>query len=327
MTIMSPSRRGALGLLALTAAQALAPAARAADWPNARPILVIVPFPAGGGVDVMTRVLMQHVQQHLPGARFVVENRVGAAGQLGFEATFRADPDGYTLGAITTPAANTIAIERKPQYRIGEFTFLANVVDDPGGFFVRPDAPWRNLEELRAAARQKPGELAYGTAGVGSDDHLLGLAFEAAADVRLSHIPYNGTPPIITDLIGDRLAIGSLNMGEGFALLKEGRARALAQGGTERWPGTPDVPTFQEQGLDVTGGSARGIVGPPGLPAAIRDPLVKAIGAALDSAAFKAEAGKLNLPLRPILGAEYKDFVMRNDAAARALWQRRPWRE
>jgi tripartite-type tricarboxylate transporter receptor subunit TctC len=327
MTDFSLRRRGALGVLALAAAQTLATSAHAAEWPNERPILAIVPFPAGGGVDVMTRVLLQHVQTHLPGARFVVENRVGAAGQLGFEAIFRAAPDGYTLGALTTPAANTIAIERQPQYRIADFTFLANVVDDPGGFFVRPDSPWRSLDDLRAAARQRPAELAYGTAGVGSDDHLLGLAFEAAADVRLSHIPYNGTPPIITDLIGDRLALGSLNMGEGFPLLREGRARALAQGGTERWSGTPDVPTFREQGLDVIGGSARGLVAPPGLPAAIRDRLTAAIGAALDGAPFKAEAARLNLPLRPIVGAEYQAFVMANDAAARALWQRRPWRE
>jgi len=326
--IISPAgRRQALGLFALAAAQALAPAAQAADWPNERPVQVIVPFPAGGGVDVMTRVLMQHVSKHLPGARFVVENRVGAAGQIGFEAIFRAAPDGYTLGAITTPAANTIAIERQPQYRVADFTFLANVVDDPGGFFVRPDSPFRSLEDLRAAALQRPGELAYGTAGVGSDDHLLGLAFEAAAGARLSHIPYNGTPPIITDLLGDRLAIGSLNMGEGIALLREGRARALAQGGTERWAGTPEVPTFREQGFDVTGGSARGLVAPPGLPPAIRDRLVAAFGTALADPGFQAEAARLNLPLRPILGAEYADFVMRNDAAARALWQRRPWRE
>ncbi|MFC3127367.1 tripartite tricarboxylate transporter substrate binding protein [Pseudoroseomonas globiformis] len=327
MKDFSPSRRLALGALGLAAAQVLAAPARAADWPGDRPIMVIVPFPAGGGVDVMTRVLLQHVQPHLPGARFVVENRVGAAGQIGFEAIFRAAPDGYTLGAITTPAANTIAIERQPQYRIAEFTFLANVVDDPGGFFVRPDSPWRNLDDLRQAARQRPGELAYGTAGVGSDDHLLGLALEAAADIRLSHIPYNGTPPIITDLLGGSLAIGSLNMGEGVALLKEGRARALAQGGTERWAGTPDVPTFREQGFEVIGGSARGIVGPPGLPAAIRERITAAIGAALASDAFRAEAAKLNLPLRPITGAEYQAFVMRNDAAARALWERRPWRE
>jgi tripartite-type tricarboxylate transporter receptor subunit TctC len=327
MTNPSPGRRQALGLLALSATQALVPHAHAADWPGDRTILVIVPFPAGGGVDVMTRVLMQHVQAHLPGARFVVENRVGAAGQIGFEAIFRAAPDGYTLGAITTPAANTIAIERQPQYRVAEFTYLANVVDDPGGLFVRPDSRFRTLEDLRAAARRQPGELAYGTAGVGSDDHLLGLAFEAAAEVRLSHIPYNGTPPIITDLLGDRLAVGSFNMSEGLTLLREGRARALAQGGTERWPGTPDVPTFREQGLDVVGGSARGLVAPPGLPVAIRERLTGAIGAALGDAAFLAEAARLNLPLRPILGTEYASFVMRNDAAARALWQRRPWRD
>jgi tripartite-type tricarboxylate transporter receptor subunit TctC len=327
MTAFKPGRRQALGLFSLAAAGIVAGPARAADWPNERPIQVFVPFPAGGGVDVMARVLLQQVSVHLPGARFVVENRVGAAGQLGFEATFRADPDGYTLGAITTPAANTIAIERRPQYRVADFTFLANVVDDPGGFFVRPDSPLRTLQDLQAAARREPGALAYGTAGVGSDDHLLGLAFEAAAGVQLSHIPYNGTPPIITDLLGGRLAVGSLNMGEGFALLREGRVRALAQGGSDRWAGTPDVPTFREQGFDVVGGSARGIVGPPGIPVPIRDRLTAAMGAALASPAFLAEAARLNLPLRPLLAGEYSAFVMSNDAAAKALWQRRPWRE
>ena len=324
MTIRHPTRRATLGLLA---AGSLAAPARAAGWPTDRPIMAIVPFPAGGGVDVMTRVLLQHVPRHLPGARFVVENRAGAAGQLGFEAIFRADPDGYTIGAITTPAVNTIAIERRPQYRLADFAFLANGVDDPGGFFVRPDSPLRTLADLRAAALREPGALAYGTAGIGSDDHLLGLAFEEAAGVQLSHVPYAGTPPIITDLLGGRLAVGSLNMGEGFALLREGRARALAQGGTARWSGTPEVPTFQEQGFDVTGGSARGIVGPPGLPAPVREQLGAAIGAALADPAFLAEAARLNLPLRPLVGADYRRFVMANDAAAQALWQKRPWRD
>ena len=319
-----PTRRAALGLLG---AAALAAPARAAGWPAERPILAIVPFPAGGGVDVMTRVLLQHVPRHLPGARFVVENRAGAAGQLGFEAIFRADPDGYTIGAITTPAINTIAIERRPQYRLDGFAYLANVVDDPGGLFVRPDSPLRTLADLKAAALRDPGALAYGTAGIGSDDHLLGMAFEQAAGVKLSHVPYSGTPPIITDLLGGRLAVGSLNMGEGLPMLREGRARALAQGGTARWSGTPDVPTFGEQGVAVTGGSARGLVAPPGLPQAVREQLSAAIGAALADPAFLAEAGKLNLPLNPLVGDSYSRFVMANDAEAQALWQRRPWRE
>lgn len=326
MTTRHPTRRATLGLLGAAAFAGTTPA-RAAAWPGERPVLAIVPFPAGGGVDVMARVLLQHVPRHLPGARFVVENRAGAGGQLGFEAIFRADPDGYTIGAITTPAINTIAIERRPQYRVADFAYLANVVDDPGGFFVRPDSPLRTLADLKAAALRQPGALAYGTSGIGSDDHLLGLAFEQAAGVQMSHVPYAGTPPIITDLLGGRLAVGSFNMSEGLQLLRDGRARALAQGGTTRWAGTPDVPTFQEQGLEVTGGSARGLVGPPGLPAEIRQTLGTALGATLADPAFQAEAAKLNLPLKPLVGAEYSRFVMGNDGAAQALWQRRPWKE
>ncbi|MCK8784517.1 tripartite tricarboxylate transporter substrate binding protein [Roseomonas sp. NAR14] len=326
-------RRAALRLLGAGAGIGLgfgAPAirpARAAAWPAEQPVTVIVPFPPAGGVDVMARVVVQHVAPHLPGARFVVENRVGAGGQLGFEAAFRAAPDGYTLGCVTTPALSTIALERRVQYRVPDFTYIANVVDDPGGFFVPPESPIRSLGELQAAAKRAPEALAYGTSGVGSDDHLLGIAFEEAAGVRLAHIPYNGTAPIITDLLGGRLAFGSFNMSEASALLREGKVRALAQGGAERWSGTPDVPTFREQGFAVTGGSARGVVAPPGLPDAIRERLVEAFGAAMRSPGFLADAQRLNLPAAPRLGADYRAFILSGDEAARALWGRRPWRE
>src|SRR5918998_405074 len=115
--------------------------AAAADWPSERPIQVVVPFPPGGGVDQMARLLLPHVERHLPGARFVVENRAGAGGQIGSETAFNARPDGYILGAITSPALMTIAIERRVRYRGAEVNFISNVADDPSGLLVAASSP------------------------------------------------------------------------------------------------------------------------------------------------------------------------------------------
>jgi tripartite-type tricarboxylate transporter receptor subunit TctC len=318
-----PTRRSVFAAIAV----ALPGAALAAEWPTERPIEVFVPFPAGGGVDTMVRGILAHVAPRLPGARFVVTNRPGAAGQLGFEATFNAAPDGYTLDAATNTAMNAIAIERTPRYRPGEFTYIANVVDDPGGFWVHPGSPWRSLADLATAAKREPEAFGVGTAGVGSDDHILQLAFEQAAGVRLLHVPYNGTGPILRDLLGGRLPIGSFNMGEGVGLLREGRARCLGQAGEVRWGPTAEVPTFREQGFDCVGGSARGIAGPPGIPAPIRARLEGAFREALADPAFLTEAARLNLPLRPLVGEEYRTMMAADLAGLRILWERRPWKE
>ena len=323
-----PSRRRLLAApLGLLAAPALAQSGAGAPWPTARPIEVFVPFPAGGGVDTMVRGVLQAVAPHLPGARFVVTNRPGAGGQLGFEANFNAAPDGYTLGAATNTAMNAISIERTPRYRPEAFTYIANVVDDPAAFWVHPDSPWQGLADLAAAARARPEAYGVGTAGVGSDDHILQLSFEEATGTRLVHVPYNGTAPTLRDLLGGRLPIGSFNMGEGLPLLREGRLRCLGQAGPQRWSAAAAVPTFREQGFDILGGSARGIAGPPGLPVEIAEALRAAFRAALADPAFVAEAAKLNLPLRPLIGEAYAAMMAADLATLRRLWARHPWKE
>ena len=310
----------AAGLLA-------APRVARAAWPADRPIEVIVPFPPGGGVDNMVRPIVHFVQPRLAGARFAIVNRAGAAGQIGFEATFNAAPDGYTVGAVTNTAMHAIAIERRPRYRPEDFTYIANVVDDPGGFWVRADSPWRTLADLQAAARRAPESIGVGTAGIGSDDHLLQLGFEEAAGVRLLHVPYNGTAPVVRDVLGGSLPVGSLNMSEGLPLLREGRLRCLAQGGPQRWQPTGQVPTFREQGFDVLGGSARGIAGPPGMPPEIVAQLREAFRAALADPAMIADAERTGMPLRPLIGDDYRAMMREDFGALQRLWQRRPWRE
>lgn len=300
----------------------------AAEWPADRPVQVIVPFPPGGGVDQMARLLLPHVERHLSGTHFVVDNRAGAGGQVGSEVAFNARPDGYILGAITSPALMTIAIERRVRYRVPDFSYIANCVDDPGGIWVAATSPYRSLQDLLAAARQAPETVTFGTTGIGSDDHLLQLNLEQAVpDARFNHVPFAGTAPMQTALLGGHLDVGSFNMSEGIAGLRDGRFRALAQTGDERWAPAGEVPTFRELGLNVVGGAQRGIVGPPGLPEPVRRRLVEAFGAALASPQFLAEAARVDLPIRVMLGNEYRNAVLQAEARLRELWQRRPWRD
>ena len=311
----------------LLAAGLSAPAVAQSAWPMARPIEVIIPFPSGGDVDQMGRLVAQHLPQHLPGARSVVTNRPGAGGQIGFEMLFSAASDGYTIGAISNTAMHVISIERRPRYRPDEFTLLANVVDDPGGFWVAARSRWRSLDDLRIAARGRPGEIGVGTAGVGSDDHKLVLAFEAAAGVTLLHVPYTATAPIQRDLLAGTTPIGAFNGSEALAMLRDGRIRGLAQGGPERWAPLGPIPTFREAGFDVLGGSSRGIAAPPGLHPEITLQYEHAFTTMLADAEFLRDAATQGLPLRPLVGRAYRQMMAADFAGLRARWERRPWRE
>jgi tripartite-type tricarboxylate transporter receptor subunit TctC len=143
--------------------------------------------------------------------------------------------------------------------------------------------------------------------------------------VKALHVPYNGTAIAVRDLLGGQLDVASYNVSEGLELFRQGRTRCLGQASEARWSAMAEVPTFREQGLDVLGGSARGFVGPPGLPAEIAGRLVAAFRTLLADPAFLAEAERLNLPLRPLLGEAYKAAVRIEEASARRLYERTPW--
>jgi tripartite-type tricarboxylate transporter receptor subunit TctC len=319
------SRRALLagaGMLAAPATLRAQPA-----WPSDKPVEIIVPFPAGGGVDVMTRLVMPLVAAQIPGFRPVVVNRTGAAGQIGLEATFNAAADGYTIGSTTIPAHNAIPLERQVRYRAMDFTFLCNIVEDANAFYVRTDSPFRSVADVVAAARARPNHVTYGTTGIGSDDHLFMLAFEAAANVPpMVQVPFAGAAPLIPQLLGGNMDLAVLNVNDAPQLVREGKLRILAQGGARRQPEAADVPTFREQGFDIVGGASRGIVGPPGMPAPVVARLEAAFRAALADEGFRREAERQNMPLRPLIGAEYKAFAQSIDDGLRRLWQVRPWR-
>ncbi|TCZ66079.1 Bug family tripartite tricarboxylate transporter substrate binding protein [Roseicella aquatilis] len=298
-----------------------------ATWPNEKPVEVIVPFPPGGGVDIMTRLVMPLVAARIPGMTAVVTNKPGAGSQLGLEAVFNAAPDGYTLGATSTPAHSAIPIERAARYRALDFTFLANVVEDPNCLYVRGDSPLRSVADLVKQARAKPGSLDYGTTGIGSDDHIMMLTFEALAEIPpLTHVPFAGSAPLVPQLLGGHLAMGVGNTTELLPLAREGKTRGLAVASAQRVPDLPEVPTFRELGFDIVAAAARGIVAPPGLPPAIAARLEEAFRAALADPGFLREAARQSMPLHPLVGAEYRQMAAQVDAHLRALWKLRPWK-
>jgi tripartite-type tricarboxylate transporter receptor subunit TctC len=294
-------------------------------WPAARPIEIFVGFSAGGGVDVMARAVAPFLANLLPGARFVVVNRPGAGGQLGHEAAANAAPDGYALGATTMPGLVSHPIERQVRYRLQDLTFLANLVDDPCGLFVRPESPFRTLGDVVAAARAAPERLTYGLTGIGSDDHLTMFRLEGAAGARLTHVPFPGIGQMLPQVLSGQVDIAAMNVSEALPFIREGRLRGLAQAAPGRWANLPELPTYREAGFDVLGSAARGFIAPPGLPAEITERLLAAFTTLAADPAWQREAERLAMPLRPVLGPAFRTQALEMEAELRAMWQRRPW--
>jgi len=296
-----------------------------AAYPD-RPITMVVAFAAGGGTDIAARTLARFMSQRL-GQPIVITNRPGAGGEIGFSFLARSTPDGYTLGFINTPNLVTIPIERQAQYQLQDFAPIANVVEDPGGIFVRTDSRYTSLRDLLDHARSSPATISYGTTGVGSDDHLSMLALQNLTGVRLIHVAYNGSSAVRQALMTGEIAIGALNMGEGAADARQGLIRSLGQMGTERWPGAPSVQTLREMSLDVVEGSMRGLAAPAGTPREVLRVLANAAREAMQDPEFRRLADQQYLPLRYLGPDEYLVELTRLRDHYRQLWARLPWRE
>jgi tripartite-type tricarboxylate transporter receptor subunit TctC len=170
--------------------------------------------------------------------------------------------------------------------------------------------------------------VSYGSTGVGGDDHIAMLAYGAAHGLpAMVHVPFTGSAPATQSLLGGHIDLLVGNISEAIALQRDGRIRALGVAAPARFPALPAVPTFREQGFDFVAGASRGFVAPPGLPAGIRERLEAAFAAALAEPGFLAEAERLAMPLRPLVGGAYAAMIAEMDASLRALWQRRPWKE
>lgn len=248
-----------------------------------KPVRLVVPFPAGGGSDTIARVVGQKLGERL-GQQFVVDNRTGAGGSIGAEAVARALPDGYTLLlGSTSEIVQYPNVNPKISYDSQrDFAPVSLVGSVPLVLVVHPSVPARSVQELIALARARPGELNFSSAGNGSTTHLAVELLVLAAGIRMTHVPYKGSPPAVTDLVAGRVQLGIPTMPAVLAFIKDGRLRALGVSTAKRSAALPDVPSIREGGVpDYDTALWTGIFAPAGTPAAILSKLQSEIRVAV----------------------------------------------
>jgi tripartite-type tricarboxylate transporter receptor subunit TctC len=271
----------------VTAAAAAAPfAARAQDYP-VRPVTVVAPYAAGGGADLVARLLALKLTERLAQS-FVVENRLGAGGVIAANSVAKSPPDGYTLflGTSTQFAIQVTLHKKLPYDPVADFAPLALVASAPFVLIVHPSLPVASIPDLIKLAKERPGQLTFGSSGVGGPPHLYTELLKTMTGIEMTHIPYKGTAQAINDLVAGHIPIIFCDLAPAVPLIRDGKVRALGISSATRFPTLPDVPPLAEAG--VPGFDAVAwlmLVAPAGTPAAIVEQLhaeAKAIVAGAD---------------------------------------------
>ena len=284
--------------------------AQASDYPT-KPVILQVPWPAGGSTDVGARIVAAIAEKKM-GQPIVVTNRVGAGSQLGLTETARAKPDGYALGFASLPALNTIVIdpERKALFDLKSLIFIINQVVDPGIIWAKGDSPHKTLKDLLDDARKRPGQIRAATTGILGDDHLAILMLEQAAKVKFRIVHFDGGAHVFTAILGGQVDVAFGNVGDIAIKLKGTPLRVLMVMDSQRSKFVPDAPTTAELGFpNIISSSSRGVIGPAGIPG----PILKKIQAVfLEAMKDPGHIDKMNnagLAVRPMVGEEYKKYV------------------
>jgi len=273
--------RGCIGAgLALAAMLAVLPQADAQDYPS-RPVKIIVPFPAGGTADVMPRVFAEWLSRKW-GQPVVVENRTGAAGNIGAEAVAKAEPDGYTLLSAPPPP---LVINQNLYPKLGfdpsEFVPIVIMGRVPNALVVNPKLPLNSVAEVIAYAKANPGKLTSATQGNGTTSHLTSELFQMMADLKFQHVPYRGSAPALTDLVAGSVDLMFDNLGVSLPLVKGGQLKLLGVATPKRMASLPDVPTIAETLPGFESAAWFAIVAPPKTPQAVVDKINADVNEAL----------------------------------------------
>ena len=254
----------------------------AQEWPS-KAVRIIVPFPAGGSADLLPRVVGEKLSEKW-GQPVVVENRPGAAGNIGADAVFKAEPDGYTLLAAPPPP---LVINRllypKLSYDSTQFVPIAVMAAIPNVLLVNPKVGANTVAEFIAYLKNNPGKLNYASQGSGTTSHLTAELFKSmAGNLQITHVPYKGTAPALADLLGGQVEMMCDNLGVSLPHIRSGKLKALAVASAKRVAGLPDIPTLAETLPGFEAVAWFGMVGPPKTPAAIAEKIALAIKEALN---------------------------------------------
>ena len=284
------SRRLALaGACTAIAAATLAPLSAAAQAYPTKPVTIIVPFAAGGTTDILARIVGQALNTEL-GQSVIIDNRAGAGGNIGGALAAKAKPDGYTLfmGTVGTHAINASLYKKMPFDPIKDFAPLTRVANVPNLLVANPAQPYKTVKVLIAYAKANPGKVNFGSSGNGSSIHLSGELFKSLARVDMVHVPYKGSAPAVTDLLGNQIGIMFDNMPSAIQHVRSGKLVPIAVTTAKRSPELPNVPTIAEAGVPgYEATSWFGMFAPAGTPAPVLTKLNTALVKVLNQAEVK----------------------------------------
>ncbi|NYT36750.1 tripartite tricarboxylate transporter substrate binding protein [Allopusillimonas soli] len=309
----SHHRRQVLSAGAASALSLLWPwsASKAAAYPS-NPIRLVVPFPPGGPTDIVARPLAQLLSDIVK-QQVIVDNRGGAGGSIGADNVATSSADGYTLlmATVGTNAINQSLYKKLPYDAVTSFTPVASVASAPISVVVHPSSGFTSLQDLVSKARAKPGTIPFGSAGNGTPGHLTGAMFCTAAGIELMHVPYKGSAPAITDLLGGQIPVMFDPVQSVLPHVQTGKLRALAVSSRERSPVWPDVPTIAESGyagFEATAWWA--VFGPAGMPPEATEALQAAIDKILHSEPYIKQLASIGVsPMRVPLGSFQKEEI------------------
>jgi tripartite-type tricarboxylate transporter receptor subunit TctC len=266
-------------LVAFGAALAVGATGAGAQTYPSQPIHMVVPFPPGGGTDALARAI-QDVFQKAIGETVIIDNRGGGGSSIGHEIVAKAPPDGYTVLVSSNNQTLLPYLIAHLNFDPGAFVPIGFIAKQESVFVGSADAPWTDLKAITEAARKAPGDVQYGTAGISTPMHLSTERYAMLNGIKLTHVPFRGTGPLVTDMLGGHVKLGMSSLTSVAQHLQNGKLKAYGMAAPERAQSAPDVPTFKELGMgDVDGTIVYTLIAPPGTPA----PIVAKLNAALNA--------------------------------------------
>jgi tripartite-type tricarboxylate transporter receptor subunit TctC len=304
-----PHRRNILHLATGAAAlSALSRTAIALDYPI-RPVRLIVFFAAGGGNDIIARLMGQWLSERL-GQQFVIENRPGGGGNIGTETVVRAAPDGYTLLLVSSPnTTNGTLYEHLDYDFIRDIAPVAGISREPNVMVVNPSVPAKTVPEFIAYAKANPGKINYATAGIGSSQHMSGEMFKMMAGIEMVHVPHRGSAPALQSLLGGEVQVMFASMPSSLEFIRAGKLRALAVTTATRSPELPDLPPIGDFLPGYEASVFYGIGAPKDTPPEIVEILNKEINAGLEDPKLRARLTDLGGAILPGSSAEFGKLI------------------
>jgi len=287
-------------------------AAQTTDFPN-KPVRIVVPFPPGGATDITARVVAEKLSTKW-GQPEVIDNKAGAGGNVGSDLVAKSAPDGYNivLGVTGSHSINISLYKKMPYHPLNDFEPLTQATIYPNAIVVNPQVPANTLPELIALLKKEPGKFSYGSDGNGTASHLGMEILKARANVQLTHIPYKGSTPMITDLLGGTLMVGVTGLPAVQQHLKAGKLKMIAITTPQRAPGAPDYKTVAEQGFaNFNAAPWAGFFAPKGTPKPVVDKLALDLADALKQADVAQKMNDLGSTVVGNKPEEFRQFVTR----------------